>query len=100
VTIEGILYWLLYVFIDHLYTRLGTASNYSTIGNLHNSQIIIAPAKHVLACWVFTSRSKVTASDSGDSSASRAQVLSLQAPAQNWLGRPNFLQDNTSERTT
>jgi hypothetical protein len=32
-------------FIDHLYTRLGTTSSYSTTSNLQNSQITTAPAK-------------------------------------------------------
>jgi hypothetical protein len=49
-------------FIDHLYTRLGTTSNYSATANLHNSQITSAPAKPFPACCVFTSRSLVTAS--------------------------------------
>jgi hypothetical protein len=31
-------------FIDHLYTRLGTISNYSATVNLHNLQITTAPA--------------------------------------------------------
>jgi hypothetical protein len=44
----------------------------------HNSQITTAPAKAFPACCVFTSRSLVTASNSGDSSASHAQVLSSQ----------------------
>jgi hypothetical protein len=29
-------------FIDHLYTQLGTTSNYSAIANLHTSQITTA----------------------------------------------------------
>jgi hypothetical protein len=29
-------------FTDHLYTRLGTTSNYSATANLHNSQITTA----------------------------------------------------------
>jgi hypothetical protein len=37
------------------------------------------------ACYVFISRSLGTASNSGDSSASRAQVLSSQLPVQNCL---------------
>jgi hypothetical protein len=32
-------------FIDRLFTRLGTTSNYSATANLHNSQTITAPAK-------------------------------------------------------
>jgi hypothetical protein len=42
-------YWwgfgLVIRFIGHLYTRLGTTSNYSATANLHNSQITTAPAK-------------------------------------------------------
>jgi hypothetical protein len=34
-------------FIDHLYTPLGTASNYRAISNLHNSQ---HPLSHFLVC--------------------------------------------------
>jgi hypothetical protein len=62
-------------FIDHLYTPLGTTSNYSATANFHNSQTTTAPAKPFPACCVFTTRSLATASNSGDSSASRAQVL-------------------------
>jgi hypothetical protein len=50
-------------------------SNYSATANLHNSQIITAPAKPFPACCAFTSHSLATASKSGNSSASRAQVL-------------------------
>jgi hypothetical protein len=57
-------------FIDHVNTRLGTTSNYSVTANLHNSQITTEPAKPFPACCVFTSRYLVTASNSGDSSAS------------------------------
>jgi hypothetical protein len=63
-------------FTDHVHTRLGTTSNYSATANLHNSQITTAPAKPFPACCVFTSSSLATASNSGDSSASRSQVLS------------------------
>jgi hypothetical protein len=55
-------------------------SNYSTTANLHNSQITTAPAKPFPAWCVFTSRSLETASNSGDSSASRAHLLSSQPP--------------------
>jgi hypothetical protein len=65
--------------IDHLYTRLGTTSNYSAIAYLHTLQITPATAKPFPACCVFISRSLATASNSGDSSASRAQVLSSRA---------------------
>jgi hypothetical protein len=43
-------------FIDHLYTRLGTSSTYSTTTNIHNLQITRAHAKPFPACCVFTSR--------------------------------------------
>jgi hypothetical protein len=42
------------------------------------------PLSHFPACCVFISRSMVTASNSGDSSASCAQVLSSQPSVQNW----------------
>jgi hypothetical protein len=58
------------VFIDHLYTQPRTTINYSAIANLHNSQISTAPTKSFPACCVFTSRSLVAASSSGNSSAS------------------------------
>jgi hypothetical protein len=38
-------YGLVNGFIDHLYTSLGTTSNYSATVNLHNSQITAALAK-------------------------------------------------------
>jgi hypothetical protein len=72
-------------FIDHLYTRLGTTSNYSATINLRNSQLTTATTKPFPACCVFTSCSLVKASNSGDSSASRAQVLSSQPPVQNFF---------------
>jgi hypothetical protein len=90
-------------FIYHLYTRLRTTSNYSATTNLHNSQITKESAKPFPACSVFTSRSLATAFKSGDSSASRAHVLSSQPSLHNSLKRlscPNCLQDNSSERTT
>jgi hypothetical protein len=70
-------------FIDHSYTRLGTTSNYSATANPHNSKINTAPAKPFPAFRDFTSRYLATASNSGDSSASRTQVSSSQPPLQN-----------------
>jgi hypothetical protein len=52
------------------------------------------PLSRFPACCVFISRSLAAASASGDSSASRALVLSSQTPVQNWLGRPNCLPCN------
>jgi hypothetical protein len=73
-------YGLVNGFIDHLYTPLGTTSNYSCRWSPH-SQIITAPARSSPACYVFNSRSLATASNSGDSS--RAQILSSQSSLQN-----------------
>jgi hypothetical protein len=44
-------------FIDHLYTRPGTKSNYNAIANLHNSQIATPSAKLFFQPAVFISRS-------------------------------------------
>jgi hypothetical protein len=51
-------------FIDHLYTQVGTTSNYSAIANLHTLQIATEPAKKELVFqWkaaVFRSELKTT----------------------------------------
>jgi hypothetical protein len=70
-------------FIDHLYTRLVITSNYRATANLHSSQITTVHAKPFPAYCVFTSRFLTTAFNSGDPSASRAEVLSSQTPVQN-----------------
>jgi hypothetical protein len=57
-------------FIDLLYTRLRTRTNYSAIANLHNSQITIAFTNPFPVCYLFNSCSLITASNSGNSSAS------------------------------
>jgi hypothetical protein len=44
-------------FIDNLYTRHVSTSNYSATTNLCNSQITTVPAKPFPACCIFTSRS-------------------------------------------
>jgi hypothetical protein len=72
-----------YRLMKHLYTPPEATSYYSAIANLHNLQITTAPTKLFLACCVFTSRSLATASNRGDSSASRAQDLFSQPPVQN-----------------
>jgi hypothetical protein len=69
--------------LDTGLTPLITTSNYCATSNIHISQIIIAPAKHFPACCIFNSRSLATASNSGDSSASRAQVLPSPTLVQN-----------------
>jgi hypothetical protein len=78
--------WLQIIwFIYHLYTRLISTSNDRTTANFHSSQITTASSKTFPACCIFTRRSLATVSDTGDSSASRAQVLCSPAPVQNWL---------------
>jgi hypothetical protein len=69
--------------IFDLLRRLGSTGNYNAIPNFHTLQITAAPTKPFPACSVLTSRSLETASNSGDSSASRAQVLMSQPPVQN-----------------
>jgi hypothetical protein len=80
VTINGVFDW-----------RINLLTAYT-----HNSELqaITAPplistalAKSFPACCVFTIRSLATATNSGDSSASRAQVLSSRTPVQNWFGQ-------------
>jgi hypothetical protein len=68
-------------FIDHLYTHseLPVNTALSLISTLHKS----LHAKSTPAWSVFTSHSLVTASNSEDSSAPCAQVLSSQPPVQN-----------------
>jgi hypothetical protein len=72
-------------FIALIHSRFVTEINYSATANLHTSQITRATAKHFPACCVLTSRSLATASNSGDSSASRAQVLPSPTLVQNCL---------------
>jgi hypothetical protein len=63
VTVDGV--WIGWIgFIDHLYTPLGTTSNYSAIANLHNSQFTTEPAMPFIACCVLTSHFLTTASNS------------------------------------
>jgi hypothetical protein len=79
VTVDGV--WI--GFIDHMYTPLRTTSNYSDTANFHSSQIITAPNKPFSSLLCLTSCSLTMASNSGDSSASHAQVLLLQPRVQN-----------------
>jgi hypothetical protein len=89
---KGVWLWAGFIlvngFIDHLYeyTPLGTTNNYSSIANVHSLQITTAPAKPFYSLLYFISRSLSTASNSGDSSTSRAEVLSSQPPIQNSTG--------------
>jgi hypothetical protein len=72
-------------FIDHLYTPLGSTSNYSAIANPRTSQTPKHPLSPFPACCVFISRSLATASNSGVSSASRSQVPPSQPPCRTQL---------------
>jgi hypothetical protein len=80
VNIDGV--WLVNGFTDHLYTQVITVP--LLISTINKPQITTAPAKPFPA-YVFTSRSLATAFNSGNSSASRSQVLSSQPPVQNCL---------------
>jgi hypothetical protein len=60
-----------------LLTPLGTTSNYSATSDLHTLQLTTAPAKPSPVCSVINSPSLATASNSANSSASRAQFLFL-----------------------
>jgi hypothetical protein len=75
VTTDGVLHWILDILtiMHHLCTQLGTTSKYSAITNRHVLQITRAQAKSFPASCVFTNRSLVTASKSGDSSTSAFQ---------------------------
>jgi hypothetical protein len=75
-------------FIDHLYTRLGTTCNYSATANLHTLQNTVANTKSSPTCSVFNSRSLATASNNGDSSASRSQILLSQRLLQSSTPNP------------
>jgi hypothetical protein len=90
-------------FIDHLYTSFRTANNYSTTANLHNSQITTAPSKPSFQPHVLIGRSLATASNSGDSSASRAQVLSsqplVQSSTDNWQLTTNWVKSKSKSKS-
>jgi hypothetical protein len=58
-----------------LLTQLGTTSNYCVISNLHTLQFTAANTKSSPARSAINSRFLVMDVNSGDSSASRAQVL-------------------------
>jgi hypothetical protein len=58
-----------------LLTQLETTSNYSTIADLHSLQITVANTKSSPTLSVFNNHFLATDVKSGDSSASRFQVL-------------------------
>jgi hypothetical protein len=79
---RGLDWWI--GFTDDLNTPLRTTSNYSANANLHTLQITTAPATLFSACCVFNNHSLATASNSGDSSSSRAHVVSVRRIVRNW----------------
>jgi hypothetical protein len=64
-------------FIDHLYTPVGTTSNYSAIANLHTLQITAAPIKPFFSLLHLHSRSLAKVSNNEDYSASRAHGVTV-----------------------
>jgi hypothetical protein len=84
-----------YELVNWIYRPLGTISNHNAIANLYTSQIIAAPAKPFPASRLY-SRSLATASNSRDSSASRARVLLSQPPVQNSCQQSSQLQRHLS----
>jgi hypothetical protein len=79
---------LVNVFIDHLYTWLRTTSNYNA------TAISTAPTKPSSSCCL------AVVSNSGDSSASHAQVFSSQPPVQNYWQVTLSLAYNILSQTT
>jgi hypothetical protein len=75
-------------FIDHLYTQLGTTSNYSAIANLHALQFTTAHAKSLPSACLHQ-QLHGNGSNSGDSSASELR-FSLQPSVQNYLPYDSF----------
>jgi hypothetical protein len=76
-------YGLVNRFIDHLYTPLGTTSNYSATANLRTLQITASNIKIFQARTLFNSCFLVTDVNSGDSSASHIQVLPVRPISRN-----------------
>jgi hypothetical protein len=86
-------------FIDHLYPRLVSISNYSATANLHSSQMARARAKPFNACCAFTNRSLAIASNSGDIlSCTHSVPLFTTSHAELTLNWVSSLAYNISER--
>jgi hypothetical protein len=98
VTLDGVLDWILDLLTTYAHDselQIITASLLiSTIHKLPQQP----PSFSILLC--LHQPFLATASNSGDSSSSWSQVLSSQPPVQNRLGHHNFLQDNSSARTS
>jgi hypothetical protein len=77
---RGLDWWI--GFTHHLHELLGTTSNYSAITDLHASQITThCPFP---AWYVSNSRSLATASNSGDTSVSTTDVVTVRRISRNW----------------
>jgi hypothetical protein len=84
----------------HRWRKAIYTSNYSATASPHNSQQTTAPAKPFPACCVLTSRSLATASNSGDSSASRAHGIPGWSSSHNSTKLQICPIDKPSARTT
>jgi hypothetical protein len=96
-TIEGVwigdwIHWPL------IYSQLVTTSNYSAIASLHSLKMTRAHGKYFPTCSVCPSRFLVTASSTGDSSASEFTPFSAGYRLINSLVAPNCPAYNTSAR--
>jgi hypothetical protein len=85
VTTDGGFDWCLYLFTTWTPqdSELQVITAPPLLSTIHKSPQ--HPLRNVPACCVFVSHSLATASNSGDSSASRAHVLSSQPPVRNCL---------------
>jgi hypothetical protein len=71
-------------FIDQIMHTIWSTSTYSATASFHTLQITATNIKSSPAFGVFNSRSLANASNSGDSSDSRTQVLPVQWISHNW----------------
>jgi hypothetical protein len=72
-------------FIDHFNTRLVTTLNYGAIADFRTLQTAPAHTKSFPACFVFTSRPLITASNSGDSSAFKMDLRDIRWDGMDWI---------------
>lgn len=94
------MYVVIRVFLLHLYTWLGTASNYSGNLDLYNSKLTTEYPKHFPTCCVFSSHYLTLASNSGYSSVSYGHAVDGWPPFRNCTHAPNCPCYNISALTT
>jgi hypothetical protein len=87
-------------FIYHLYTRLGTTSNYSAIADFHTLQIFSNRSVCTSGCLVIASNNASGLKSSLNGGFLPTDHFSSQISAQDSLGCPNFLPYHSSARTT